>query len=83
MKKIVKKLYNLLSPQERRSGYILLFMILVMAILDMVGVASIMPFMAVLAKPEVIQSNSYIVAAYNGLGFTNPDTFLFFLFYKN
>ena len=32
-------------------------MILIMALLDMIGVASILPFMAVLANPDVIQTN--------------------------
>ena len=33
-------------------------MILIMALLDMIGVASIVPFMAVLTNPSVIETNS-------------------------
>lgn len=54
-------------------------MILVMAFLDVVGVASIMPFMAVLANPAQVQANPWLAAAYGGLGFTRPESFLFFL----
>jgi ABC-type bacteriocin/lantibiotic exporter with double-glycine peptidase domain len=74
-----KKVLALLSPAECRRAYGLLGMILVMAFLDVVGVASIMPFMAVLANPGVVQTNPYLAAVYSGLGFTQPERFLFFL----
>lgn len=76
---IIRKILDLLSPRERRNAALLLFMILVMALLDVVGVASIMPFIAVLANPEVIQSNPKIALVYQWLGFSSPDYFLFFL----
>ena len=43
---ILRKMLDFLSPQERKRAYLLLGMILVMALVDMIGVASIMPFMA-------------------------------------
>ncbi len=74
-----QKLLALLSPAERRRAYLLLGMILVMAFLDVVGVASIMPFMAVLANPAVVETNRWLARAYQGLGFSDTDRFLFFL----
>lgn len=76
---LLKKILALLSPPERRRAYGLLGMILVMAFLDVVGVASIMPFMAVLADPAQVQANPWLAATYARLGFTNPESFLFFL----
>jgi hypothetical protein len=35
-------------------------MILVMALLDMLGVAPIMPFMGVLANPELVETSAII-----------------------
>ena len=32
-------------------------MIIIMALLDMIGVASVLPFLAVLTNPEIIQTN--------------------------
>jgi len=52
---------------------------LIMAFMEMIGVASIMPFVAVLANPDVIETNSYLAKAYNALSFSNPESFLFFL----
>jgi ABC-type multidrug transport system fused ATPase/permease subunit len=75
----IQKLLDLLTPPDRKRAHLLLGMILVMALLDMVGVASIMPFMAVLANPELVQTNSFLNAAYTQLGFADPQQFLFAL----
>jgi ATP-binding cassette, subfamily B, bacterial PglK len=75
--KTIKKLLDLLTPHEQKRAGILLCMILVMALLDMVGVVSIMPFMAVLVNPDLIQTNLLLNIAYTSLGFTNPQQFLF------
>ena len=56
----IKKFLYLLSHKERKRAYFLLGMILIMAFLDMLGVASIMPFIAVLSNPELIESNSML-----------------------
>ena len=57
-------------------------MILVMAFLDMLGVASILPFMAVLANPEQVQTNAVLNSAFTisrHIGIHTPDQFLFAL----
>ena len=59
-----KKSLYLLSAQERRRAYILIVMILLMAILDMIGVASILPFMAVLTNPDLVQTNFFLNALF-------------------
>ena len=52
-----KKLLFLLSPHERKRAGLLLLMIIIMALLDMIGVAIILPFMAVLTNPDLIETN--------------------------
>jgi ABC-type multidrug transport system fused ATPase/permease subunit len=74
-----QRIAALFSSKERRRGYLLLGMILLMAFLDTVGVASIMPFMAVLGNPDVVESNKWLAWTYHGLGFADPMAFLFFL----
>ena len=56
---IVKKLLYLLSRQEKRKAVLLLFAIIVMAMFEMIGVVSVMPFMAVLMNPELVETNSF------------------------
>ena len=58
--KILIKLWSLLTPYERRRAILLSFMIIIMALLDAIGVASILPFMTVLSNPNLIESNFYL-----------------------
>jgi len=79
---MIKKLFGLLSPAERKRAGLLVGMILVMAFLDTLGVASILPFMAVLASPELVHTNAVLNAAFNTsrhIGIHTPEQFLFAL----
>lgn len=76
----LQKLLYLLSPRERARAGILLVMILVMAMLEMLGVASIMPFMAVVANPGLIETNAILKSGYAlsyNFGVETPEQFLF------
>lgn len=75
----VQKFLDLLSPSEQKRALLLLCMVVVMALLDVIGVASIMPFMAVLANPQLIESNSVMSYVYVSLGFNGYQDFLFAL----
>ena len=80
--KTLKKFLFLLNNQERKHACLLLLMILIMALLDMVGVASILPFMTVLTNPELVETNfilntMYIVSF--KFGVENNHQFLFAL----
>lgn len=58
-------------------------MIVTMALLEMIGVGSIMPFMAVLADPEIVKTNATLNAVYQAasqhLGINTTEQFLFAL----
>ena len=49
-----------------------------MAILDIVGISSIMPFFAILANPEIINTNKILNKTYNYFNFTTNNEFLLF-----
>ena len=51
-----------------------------MASLDMIGVASILPFMAVLSNPELVQTNIILNTMFQSSGFFGVDTYEEFLF---
>ena len=77
-----KKLLFLLSSSERKSAFKLLIMIIFMALLDMIGVASILPFMAVLTNPSFIETNFILNNMFqisNTFGVENNEQFLFAL----
>jgi ABC-type multidrug transport system fused ATPase/permease subunit len=79
---IIKKFLTLLTPPERKRAGLLMGMIVVMAFLDMLGVASILPFMAVLANPELVHTNTILNTAFissHYIGILTTDQFLFTL----
>lgn len=73
------KLVGILTPKEKRNAFFLVLIIFLMALIDALGVASIMPFMAALASPQTIQENSMLAQAYQYLNFSDINSFLFFL----
>ena len=78
---LLKKLLYLLSPGERKQAFILLIMILIMAIFEMIGVASILPFMAVLTNPEIIETNVILSTAFETSSIFGVETTQQFLFF--
>ena len=77
-----KKLLFLLSPDERKNAVFLLIMIMMMALLDVIGVASILPFMAVLTKPSIIETNLILNTMFQFskiFGVENSQQFIFAL----
>lgn len=77
---IIKKLILLLTPQERVTAGLLLFMITIMAILDMIGVASILPFIAVLTNPSLIETNEILNFIYENIAIFGVNSHQQFLF---
>ncbi|WP_290798819.1 hypothetical protein [Halomonas sp.] len=70
------KALALLTPKEKRRGGLVLGMVIIMAVLETAGVASVMPFLSVLGNPEVVQTNPVLNTVYEGLGFTSVDAFI-------
>ncbi|WP_395502179.1 ABC transporter ATP-binding protein [Ectopseudomonas mendocina] len=79
MFQIFSKLYALLNREERKRAKLVFLLMLGTAFLEMLGVASIMPFVGVLATPGIVESNEYLAAANQWLGFEEPRMFLIFL----
>jgi ABC-type multidrug transport system fused ATPase/permease subunit len=75
----LKKFLELLSSVEKKKLIILMLMILIMALVDMLGVASIMPFMAVLANPELIETNKILAEMYVYSKSADKESFFFIL----
>ena len=56
----LKKVGKILSSKERRQLYMAALMQLFSGLIDMVGVASVLPFLSVAAKPALMDSNVYL-----------------------
>ena len=72
----IRQLYGMLSPPEKRGGAKLLFLMGLLALLEATGVASIMPFLAILSSPDLIESNSALVMLSEWSGVTSADHLL-------
>jgi ATP-binding cassette, subfamily B, bacterial PglK len=79
MTKSFRMLMDLLTARERRRFSWLILVMLLVGVFETAGVASILPFMAVLAEPERIQTSSQLAAIYEGLRFQSTQGFLIFL----
>jgi len=80
--RLIKKFLYLLSGNERKKFILLIFMIFIVAIFEMLGVASIMPFIAVLTNPSLVETNIILINLYSfmvNMGLKNNTDFVFFL----
>jgi ABC-type multidrug transport system fused ATPase/permease subunit len=74
-----RKLLSFFSNGEKRQILLLLLSTTVSGLVQAIGVASIMPFIAVVADPALVAENRYLTWAYDALGFTTTNDFLRFL----
>ena len=76
---IPSRLLSLFSPKERRQLFGLLLAFVIMALVEMAGVASIMPFMALVADPGLIHRHAVLSGVHAALGFESDVAFLYFV----
>jgi len=71
-----RKLLGLLDRREKRRFYLLFAMMVISAIVETVTIAAMFPFLAVVARPEMIEQHEKISMVYHLLGFQDTRTFL-------
>jgi ABC-type multidrug transport system fused ATPase/permease subunit len=74
-----KKLLSFFPARDRYRIYGLLASTTLSGLLQAVGVASIMPFIAVVADPGLVTQNEYLARVYDHFGFGSVSEFLVFL----
>lgn len=75
---LYSKIFNLLGKKEQKEAAFLALLILFMSVVDTLGIASIMPFVGLLANPDLIETNSFLKSIYIGAGFSSKEQLLFF-----
>ena len=78
----LKKLLFLLTSQEKKKLVLFLILISIVAFIEMLGVASILPFMTVLANPNIIETNVILNSTFEYskiFGIDNGQQFTFVL----
>lgn len=79
MLKSIINLFNLLTRKQRGQFYSLQILIILMAFLEIVGVASIIPFMTLVGDMAQMQNNLIIAQVYEASGISSETNFLFIL----
>jgi len=77
-----KKILKLLSEEDKKKLTKLLILVLLMALIDTAGVASIMPFIAVLTNLDLVNTNIYLYKLFifsENFGVRNKEEYIFFL----
>jgi ABC-type multidrug transport system fused ATPase/permease subunit len=72
----LRNLLRILSPKERRSVAMLVPLLGLTALVEVAGIASIMPFLAVVGDPTAIRRYKILAWAYDTGGFADSRSFL-------
>ena len=61
---ILSKIYALLLNEEKKKIIFLTILVIINALIETLGIASIFPFLAIIANPEIIETNFYLNSLY-------------------
>lgn len=77
--KLKQKINIFFTKSELRKVYLLFVGIVIMGFLEVIGVAAVIPFIAVVISPELVFENIYLLQTYNLFNFQNVNNFTVFL----
>ena len=80
--KTISQILEIISLKDRKKLFFLLLMVIIMALLEAIGIASIMPFITVVANPNLIETNSALNYLFNftdSVGVKNQKDFTILL----
>ncbi|WP_407061155.1 ABC transporter ATP-binding protein [Acinetobacter faecalis] len=75
----LKQLWGILTPLDKRKIIYVLMLVIGMALIESAGVISIMPFLAVLSNPSVIETTPILKKIYEILGVDNTEQMIIYL----
>lgn len=79
MFKLIKKLFLLLDIQQKRRLYILQILIVLMAFTEILGVASIVPFMTLVGDMTQLKQDTVLGEIYRASGVSSESQFVFLM----
>ncbi len=74
-----KFIWKLISSEEKRKLFFILVLIIGFSFIELLGVASVMPFLTILGSPEVIHENHWLSLSYRFFGFSSDKSFTVFI----
>ena len=79
MWKLINQLFILLTNNQRRSFYILQLLVVLTALMEIVSIASIIPFMTLVGDMSQLQQDTIIAYFYQNSGISSESQFVFLL----
>lgn len=78
MFKVIKQLFSLLTEKQLKEFYVLQVLVIIMAFTELLGIASIAPFMALVGDISILETNNIFAQLYQFSGLNNSMDFLFY-----
>ena len=79
MLKIIIELFSLLTANQRRRFYMLQVLVVIMSFAEIVSIASIVPFMALIGDLSILEKDNLLAVLYFESNLNNPYEFIFYL----
>jgi len=79
MFKLIKQLFILFTPSQRKHFFVLQILVVLMAVMEILSVASIIPFMALVGDINQLQQDTIIAQVYQVSRITSESQFVFLL----
>jgi ABC-type multidrug transport system fused ATPase/permease subunit len=76
---LLTQLNALLTSTHRKRLVLLSILVLLSGVAEIVGIASIMPFMGMVVSPDIVVKNHYLDFLYHYFSFSSTNTFLRFI----
>jgi ATP-binding cassette, subfamily B, bacterial PglK len=77
MYKLLKRLWNVITLKRKRQLVIVVLLMLLASAAEVFSIGAVMPFLAVIAKPQVVYEHEYAQFFVNYLGLTEPNQLIF------
>lgn len=77
MYKLLKRLWNVITLKRKRQLAIVVVLMLLASAAEVFSIGAVMPFLAVIAKPQVVFEHEYAQFFVNYLGLTEPNQLIF------
>lgn len=78
MLKMIRELFSLLTENQVRQFYVLQLLVVVMAFTELISIASIAPFMAIVGDISLLEKGGLLSELYEFSGISNPTDFVFY-----
>lgn len=76
MREVISKMFSFFDKKDKKVFLILLLSFFLLGFIEMISVASIAPFVAVISHPEMITTNAYLSKIYHYFSFANEKQFV-------